>query len=67
MSSGKTDEVKGRLKEAVGVLSGDERLEREGKGDRTAGVIKQKVAQVFDQVRDAMRRAEGKSGPGGEK
>jgi uncharacterized protein YjbJ (UPF0337 family) len=37
MASGKTDEAKGRIKEAAGVLTGDEKLQREGKADQAAG------------------------------
>jgi uncharacterized protein YjbJ (UPF0337 family) len=54
MASGKTDEVKGRVKEAAGVLAGDEKLEREGKADRVGGKIKQKVEKVVDKVKDAL-------------
>ncbi len=34
---GKADKAKGRVKEAAGDLSGDERLKREGKVDRADG------------------------------
>jgi hypothetical protein len=34
MTSGKTDELKGRVKEAAGALTGDAKLKREGKTDR---------------------------------
>ena len=36
MSEGKSDDIKGRVKEAAGVLTGDEDLEREGKVDQAA-------------------------------
>jgi uncharacterized protein YjbJ (UPF0337 family) len=53
MASGKSDELKGRVKEAAGVLTGDEKLKREGKDDQAVGKIKQKVEKVIDKVKDA--------------
>ena len=55
-SSGKTDQVKGRVKEAAGVLTGDKKLEREGKLDRAAGNVKEKAGQVVDKVKKALKR-----------
>lgn len=52
--SGKTKELKGRLKEAAGALTGDEKLKREGKTDQTVGKIKQNVEKVLDKVKDAL-------------
>jgi len=54
MTSGKSDEVKGRVKEAAGVLTGDKKLKREGRADQAAGKIKQKVQKVIDKVKDAV-------------
>jgi uncharacterized protein YjbJ (UPF0337 family) len=54
MSSGKTEEVKGRVKEAAGALTGDKKLKREGKTQQAAGKIKQKVGKVIDKVKDAV-------------
>ncbi len=54
MTSGKSDEVKGRVKEAAGVLIDDDKLKREGKADQIAGEIKQKVQKVVDKVKDAL-------------
>jgi len=53
MASGKSDELKGRVKEAAGVLTGNKKLKREGKADQTVGKIKQKVEKVIDKVKDA--------------
>ena len=55
-TSGKSDEVKGRVKQAAGVLTGDEKLEREGKLDRAAGNVKEKVAKVVDKLKQAVKR-----------
>ena len=43
MASGKTDEAKGRVKEAAGVLTGDKKLQREGKADHSAATLKKAV------------------------
>jgi uncharacterized protein YjbJ (UPF0337 family) len=42
------DEIKGRIKEAAGDLTDNDRLKREGKTDRAAG----KAKEVIDQGRD---------------
>ncbi len=55
MSGGKTDEAKGRVKEAVGVLTGDEKLRREGKVDQAVGQVKQKADKVIDKVKAAVK------------
>lgn len=47
-----SDEAKGRVKKAVGALTGDKDLEQEGKVDRAAG----KVKEVIDKVKDAVTR-----------
>lgn len=52
--SGKTKELKGRVKEAAGALTGDAKLKREGRTDQTVGKIKQNVEKVLDKVKDAL-------------
>ena len=54
--SGKTDQIKGKAKQAAGVLAGDKRLEREGKLDRATGSIKEKAEGIVDKVRSAIKR-----------
>jgi uncharacterized protein YjbJ (UPF0337 family) len=54
--SKETDEMKGRVKEAAGDLTDDEKLKREGKVDRAASTVKEKVDQVADKVKDVMDR-----------
>ena len=46
--SGTTDEIKGRTKEAVGVLTDDKDLQREGKTDQAAGASKNKLDSAND-------------------
>ena len=55
MSSGKTDEIKGRIKESAGALSGDDKLKREGQVDQAAGKVKQGVERAVDSVRKTER------------
>lgn len=50
--SAKTDQVKGRIKQAIGALAGDEKLKRDGRRDERAGRTKQKADEVIDVVRD---------------
>jgi uncharacterized protein YjbJ (UPF0337 family) len=54
MEGGKSDELKGRVKEAAGALTGDDELKREGQVDQAAGKIKQAVEKVVDKVKDAV-------------
>jgi uncharacterized protein YjbJ (UPF0337 family) len=55
MTSGKTDELKGRVKEAAGALTDDKKLKREGQVDQAAGKIKQNVEKMVDKVKGAIR------------
>jgi uncharacterized protein YjbJ (UPF0337 family) len=55
MASGKSDELKGRVKEAAGVLTDDKKLKQEGRTDQAVGKIKQSVEKVIDKVKDATR------------
>ncbi len=50
------DEVKGRVKEAAGDLTGDDDLEREGKVDRAVGGVKDAVDDVASKVKDAVSK-----------
>jgi uncharacterized protein YjbJ (UPF0337 family) len=55
MAGGKTDELKGRVKEAAGVLTGDAKLRREGQLDQTAGKAKQTTDKMIDTIKKAMK------------
>ena len=50
------DDAKGKVKEAAGDLTDDKSLENEGKVDRAAGSIKEKIGDAADKVKDAIRR-----------
>jgi len=54
MSDHKTDEAKGRVKEATGSLTGDDDLKDEGKADRTAASVKKKASDAKDKADDAV-------------
>ncbi len=62
-----SDEVKGKAKEAVGAVTGDDKLEAEGKADRIGADAKEKVeemlhkveekaSEVIDKVKDVLSR-----------
>jgi uncharacterized protein YjbJ (UPF0337 family) len=56
MSSGTTDKIKGRVKEAAGVLTDDETLKAKGKADQLAGKAKDAVEIVVDKVKDTVTK-----------
>lgn len=53
--SGKADEMKGRVKKAIGELTGDEKLKREGTIDKVAGKVKQGVEKVQEALKGENR------------
>ena len=59
--SGKTDKIKGRIKEAAGVLIGKDKLREEGKTDQAVGEVKEIVQNVADSVKDAVKKVSEKS------
>jgi uncharacterized protein YjbJ (UPF0337 family) len=54
MSEHKGEEIKGRVKEAAGDLTDDERLKREGKLDQGSAAAKRAVDDVADKVKEAI-------------
>ena len=48
--SAKSDQVKGQVKQAAGVLTGDKDLESEGKSDRRTGEAEEEVDDAKDKV-----------------
>lgn len=57
----KTDQVKGRVKEAVGSLTGDENLKREGRADRLAGEAKEKLGHAKEKAEAVLDKAKDKA------
>ncbi len=50
--SGTPDKMKGKAKEALADLTDDDELKREGKADRAAGGVTEKVEDAKDWVED---------------
>ena len=57
--SGKTDVVKGRIKEAAGALTGNDKLRDEGEADQAVGKAKQVVQKAADAVKNAVKKVVG--------
>lgn len=51
-----TDETKGRIKQAVGDLTDDKDLKREGEIDEAAGKAKKKADELVDKVSDSLKK-----------
>jgi uncharacterized protein YjbJ (UPF0337 family) len=60
MNDSNLDQAKGRVKQAAGDLTGDERLRREGKADETAGKAKEGLDKGADKLRDAVDKVKDK-------
>ena len=56
---GKTDVVKGRIKEAAGALTGNDELRQEGQTDQAVGKAKQVVQKTADTVKKAVKKVVG--------
>ncbi len=56
MSDGTTDEAKGRTKEALGDLTGNQELKDEGKVDRASGKVKDAVGGAAAKFKQLLRR-----------
>jgi uncharacterized protein YjbJ (UPF0337 family) len=54
MSDKHIDEAKGRVKEAAGSLTDDDRLKREGRSDKAKSSVKDKVDKVAEKAKDAV-------------
>jgi uncharacterized protein YjbJ (UPF0337 family) len=53
----KTDKIKGRIKEAVGVLMDNDHLKREGQRDQAVGEVKEAAESAAEKVKDTVERA----------
>ena len=52
--SGSKDDLKGRAEEAVGDLTDDDKLQREGKTDQAVGKVKEKIDEAADKIKDKL-------------
>ncbi len=50
-----TDDLKGRAKEAVGDLTDNDDMKREGKLDKASGKVKDTVDDAKDKIGDALK------------
>jgi len=57
--SGETDVVKGRIKEAAGTLTGNDKLRAEGETDQVVGKTKQAIQKAADTVKEAVKKTTG--------
>lgn len=55
------DEAKGRAKEAVGDLTDDEDMKREGKMDQAGATIKEKVEEAKDTMDETVDKVKDKA------
>jgi uncharacterized protein YjbJ (UPF0337 family) len=53
--SGKPEEMKGRVKEAAGAITDNDKLRREGKMDQAAGKVKQAAEKAVDKTKEALQ------------
>lgn len=53
--SGSFTQAKGSVKEAIGKVTGDAKLEFEGKADKVRGKVRSAIGGVKDSVRDASK------------
>jgi uncharacterized protein YjbJ (UPF0337 family) len=53
---GMADQAKGAVKDAAGKVTGDSKLQAEGKADKLKGKIENAVGGAKDTVRDAFRK-----------
>ena len=54
MSESKKDDLKGRAKEALGSLTDDEDLKKEGRTDQRAAEVKDRIERLGDKAKDVV-------------
>ena len=50
---GAAEQVKGKVKEQAGKLTGDQKLQSEGKADKAAGKVQNTLGGMKDSLRDS--------------
>ena len=53
---GAADKAKGAVKEGIGKMTGDQKLQGEGAADKAKGAAKSAVGGVRNRIRDATKR-----------
>ncbi|HET7848004.1 MAG TPA: CsbD family protein [Pseudolabrys sp.] len=51
---GSVEQGKGKLKEAAGKVTGDKKLESEGKADKAAGKVENTIGGIKDKARETI-------------
>jgi len=54
--NGTSEKVKGRVEEAVGVLTNDKKLKNRGKMDQAAGSVKDAIGKTIDKAVSVVNR-----------
>jgi len=57
MSNPKLDKAKGKIKEAVGKVTGDKQLEAEGQVEQASATVREKAAEIKADVAEAVGNA----------
>ncbi|MEZ5379538.1 MAG: CsbD family protein [Acidimicrobiales bacterium] len=55
--AGEVDQMKGRMKQAAGDLTDDDKLKAEGKADEAGGKIKDAVDDAIENVKEGAQKA----------
>ena len=55
MSNTKIEKAKGKLKEAAGSATGNEKLKREGQAEQVVADVKDSVGNVVDKAKDLLK------------
>lgn len=55
--SGAADQAKGAIKDTVGKVTGDTKMQAEGKADKAGGKVDNAVGGAKDSARDALDKA----------
>jgi uncharacterized protein YjbJ (UPF0337 family) len=53
--AGAAKKVTGSIEETIGKVTGDAKLEAEGKADKAAGKVQNAIGDIKDTVRDALK------------
>lgn len=54
--SGAVDQAKGAVKDTVGKMTGDTKLQADGKADKAAGKVESAIGGAKDTARDALKK-----------
>ena len=54
--TGAAKQARGAIKEAVGKVAGDSKLQVDGTADKVEGKVQSKIGEAKDKVRDVLKR-----------